>query len=153
MRRHQPELTRRTVIASLSSVTLGLAQSTPKALAQKAPPSFHRVGAVLQVSDQGSGLDRVVLLETPGVFRLGFAASDNWGIDTWYDLVNDPEAQTNLLSAQAAMKAGSVLATSPPAPNSSATMRACMPAASRHVLNAASARSAMPSHVSPDCGS
>jgi hypothetical protein len=50
----------------------------------------------VQLVDAGSGLSRKVTVESKGLFRLVFEAADNWGIAQWYDLVNDPSAQTNL---------------------------------------------------------
>jgi hypothetical protein len=50
----------------------------------------------MQLVDSGSGLKRTVTVESTGLFRLVFEAADNWGIAQWYDLVNDPSAQTNL---------------------------------------------------------
>lgn len=50
----------------------------------------------MQLVDAGSGLRRTVTVESAGLFRLVFEAADNWGIAQWYDLVNDPSAQTNL---------------------------------------------------------
>lgn len=52
--------------------------------------------AILSLTDTGTGIDRVVTIESSGQFRLVFEAADNWGISGWYDLVNDPLAQTNL---------------------------------------------------------
>ena len=50
----------------------------------------------VQLIDSGLGLSRTVTVESTGLFRLVFEAADNWGIAQWYDLVNDPSAQTNL---------------------------------------------------------
>jgi hypothetical protein len=50
----------------------------------------------VRLVDSGSGLRRTVTVESTGLFRLVFEAADNWGIAQWYDLVNDPSAQTNL---------------------------------------------------------
>jgi hypothetical protein len=50
----------------------------------------------VRLVDSGSGLSRTVTVESTGLFRLVFEASDNWGIAQWYDLVNDPSAKTNL---------------------------------------------------------
>lgn len=50
----------------------------------------------VRLVDSGSGLSRTVTVESTGLFRLVFEAADNWGIAQWYDLVNDPSAQTNL---------------------------------------------------------
>jgi hypothetical protein len=52
--------------------------------------------AGMQLVDSGSGVKRTVTVESIGLFRLVFEAADNWGIAQWYDLVNDPSAQTNL---------------------------------------------------------
>jgi hypothetical protein len=53
-------------------------------------------GGSMTLVDSGSGLRRKVTVESTGLFRLVFEAADNWGIAQWYDLVNDPSAQTNL---------------------------------------------------------
>ena len=50
----------------------------------------------MHLVESGSGLQRMVTVESIGLFRLVFEAADNWGIAQWYDLVNDPSAQTNL---------------------------------------------------------
>jgi hypothetical protein len=50
----------------------------------------------MRLVDTGSGLSQTVTVESTGLFRLVFEASDNWGIAQWYDLVNDPSAKTNL---------------------------------------------------------
>lgn len=50
----------------------------------------------LRLTESGSGLGRSVTVESRGLFRLVFEAGDNWGLSQWYDLVNDPSAQTNL---------------------------------------------------------
>lgn len=54
----------------------------------------------LMLSEAGNDIDRQVTIESKGQFRLRFAASDNWGLDSWHDLVNDPLARTNLLEAE-----------------------------------------------------
>jgi hypothetical protein len=50
----------------------------------------------MTLTDSGSGLRRMVTVESTGLFRLVFEAADNWGLAQWYDLVNDPSANTNL---------------------------------------------------------
>jgi hypothetical protein len=65
--------------------------SSVPAIVAGAPP-------VLKLTDAGTDLDRVVTIESVGLFRLVFEASDNWGLAQWYDLVNDPTAQTDLLA-------------------------------------------------------
>lgn len=50
----------------------------------------------MTLTDSGSGLSRMVTIESTGLFRLVFEAADNWGLAQWYDLVHDPSAQTNL---------------------------------------------------------
>ncbi|HEX3227452.1 MAG TPA: hypothetical protein VHQ95_00725 [Pyrinomonadaceae bacterium] len=61
------------------------------------PPagSAHSIPS-MTLTDSGSGLSRKVTVESTGLFRLVFEAADNWGLAQWYDLVNDPSAQTNL---------------------------------------------------------
>jgi len=51
---------------------------------------------ILSLSDSGTGIDRIVTIESTGQFRLAFEAASNWGLSKWYDLVNDPLATTNL---------------------------------------------------------
>lgn len=58
----------------------------------------YAASPTLHVSDSGTGVDRKVTVESTGQFRLIFDAGFNWGISQWYDLVNDPNATTNLSS-------------------------------------------------------
>ena len=58
--------------------------------------NIRPVAATLSLTDDGSGIDRMVSIESTGQFRIVFEAADNWGIAQWYDLVNDPTATTNL---------------------------------------------------------
>jgi len=51
----------------------------------------------LSVSDFGVGINRVVSVTSPGLFKLAFEATENFGLSRWYDLVNDP-AMTNDLA-------------------------------------------------------
>lgn len=51
----------------------------------------------LTVRESGSGLDHAVHVESPGLFRLGLDAWMNYGLTSWFDLVNDPEGKTDLL--------------------------------------------------------
>jgi hypothetical protein len=60
-------------------------------------PAPNPSGAGLTLVDVGTGLDRVVTIDSVGVFRLVFEAADNWGLSQWYDLVNDPTGSTNLV--------------------------------------------------------
>jgi hypothetical protein len=53
-------------------------------------------GGSMTLADSGTGLNRKVTVESTGLFRVVFEAGDNWGLAQWYDLVNDPSAQTNL---------------------------------------------------------
>lgn len=59
------------------------------AMAQLAPS--------LSLVDTGTDWDEVVTIESAGQFRLEFTAKDNWGLSSWFDLVNDPTATTNLI--------------------------------------------------------
>lgn len=52
--------------------------------------------AGLTVTDNNTGIERTVSVESTGQFRLVFEAADNWGITQWYDLVNDPTASVSL---------------------------------------------------------
>ena len=44
----------------------------------------------------GTGTNQIATVESSNQFRLVFEAADNWGLSQWYDLVNDPNATTNL---------------------------------------------------------
>jgi hypothetical protein len=78
----------------LSIALAGYANSqTPWAENRPAAPT---PGSSLRLTDSGSGLSRRVTVESTGLFRLVFEAGDNWGLSQWYDLINDPSAQTNL---------------------------------------------------------
>jgi hypothetical protein len=55
--------------------------------------------AQLSVVTAGSGINQTVTVESSGLFRLIFSATDNWGMSDYYDLVNDPTASTNLALA------------------------------------------------------
>jgi hypothetical protein len=91
MIRHQFELK----IFCAVGAMLGLTQTCCNCAASVDPAKSPS----LQLIDSGSGLLRSVTIESGGQFRLVFEASDNWGLDQWYDLVNDPKAMTNLLEA------------------------------------------------------
>ena len=54
--------------------------------------------AGLTLIDSGSGINRVVTIESSGQFRLAFEAAMNYGLSKWYDLVNDPTASLNILA-------------------------------------------------------
>lgn len=58
----------------------------------------YAAAPILSVSDSGTLMDRKVTVESSGQFRLVFDAGFNWGISQWYDLLNDPNATTNLTS-------------------------------------------------------
>lgn len=53
----------------------------------------------LSVVDAGAGINEIVTVESSNTFRIVFEAQDNWGLSQWYDLVNDPNATTNLALA------------------------------------------------------
>jgi hypothetical protein len=55
--------------------------------------------AQLSYMDTGTGINEVVTITSANQFKLTFSAADNWGLDGWYDLVNDPSATTNLALA------------------------------------------------------
>lgn len=50
----------------------------------------------LSLVDSGTGINETITVESSFLFRLVFEADDNWGLSQWYDLVNDPKANTNL---------------------------------------------------------
>lgn len=52
----------------------------------------------LSVTDTGSGINQVIMVESSGQFKIGFTAKRNFGITCWYDLVNDPAATTNIIN-------------------------------------------------------
>jgi hypothetical protein len=52
--------------------------------------------AGMALTDSGTGINRVVTVESSGQFRLVLDAAHNWGLSSWYDLVNDPSASLNL---------------------------------------------------------
>jgi hypothetical protein len=53
-------------------------------------------GPSLSLVISGTGTNQIATVESSHQFRLVFEASDNWGLSQWYDLVNDPNATTNL---------------------------------------------------------
>jgi hypothetical protein len=53
-------------------------------------------GPSLSLVISGTGTNQIATVESSNQFRLVFEASDNWGLSQWYDLVNDPNATTNL---------------------------------------------------------
>jgi len=61
------------------------------------PPSSPPSG--LSLSCSGTGINQAITIDSAGQFRLVFEAADNWGLSQWYDLVNDPNATTNLTLA------------------------------------------------------
>lgn len=50
----------------------------------------------LSLTDTGTGINRVVTIESSGQFRIAFEAVQNFGLSKWYDLVNDPGMNTDL---------------------------------------------------------
>lgn len=81
-------------IGTAAQILLGLVLTL--VLAGSDYGQITRSRGAMQLVDSGSGLRRTVTVESTGLFRLVFEAADNWGIAQWYDLVNDPSAQTNL---------------------------------------------------------
>jgi Putative Ig domain len=77
-----------------SSITVAAAGSTVCGSTSVSPPASG-----LSLVCSGTGINETVTVESAGQFRLVFEAYDNWGIDQWYDLVNDPTATTNLVMA------------------------------------------------------
>jgi Putative Ig domain len=69
-----------------SSITIASAGSSTSG------PSAQALSLVIS----GTGINQIATVESSGQFRLVFEASDNWGLSQWYDLVNDPNATTNL---------------------------------------------------------
>lgn len=50
---------------------------------------------IVRETDNGT-INHTVTIEAPGRFRLGFAASYNYGLSEWYDLINDPDGKRNI---------------------------------------------------------
>lgn len=50
----------------------------------------------LSVTQSGSGNTATITVTSSGQFSLTWDAADNWGLDGWYDLINDPTLTTNL---------------------------------------------------------
>jgi len=50
----------------------------------------------LKLSETGTGLDHTVIIESPGMFKLGFENGLNYGLSQWFDLVNDPQAKVDI---------------------------------------------------------
>jgi len=55
------------------------------------------VAGTLSLNNTGSGLSQTVTIDSVGLFRLVFEASNNGGLTQWYDLLHDPSAQNNLI--------------------------------------------------------
>jgi hypothetical protein len=77
-----------------SSITIAAAGAPVCGTPPQPPPTSG-----LSLVCSGTGINQTVTVESIGQFRLVFEAADNWGISQWYDLVNDPNAMTNLLLA------------------------------------------------------
>lgn len=90
-----------TVIASIAAgkahdaggIGNNASTSTDNVVTFNAPPP----AGSLSLTDVGTGINRVVTIQSGGLFRLIFEAADNYGLSQWYDLVNDPAASTNLI--------------------------------------------------------
>jgi hypothetical protein len=50
----------------------------------------------LSLVSTGSGNTQTITVTSSGQFKLVWESSNNWGLDGWYDLVNDPGATLNL---------------------------------------------------------
>ena len=78
-------------VAAAGSSTCGGVPATPSS----------SLASGLTLTCLGGGINQMVTIESFRQFRLVFEAQDNWGISQWYDLVNDPNAKTNLTLAYA----------------------------------------------------
>ncbi len=92
MQRPDGRLDRRSFLAgsALACAEVARAQAAPRFEIEEQPK--------LSLRSAGQGLDRTVTIESSHQFRLRFSSADNWGLDQWFDLVNDPEAQVDLLA-------------------------------------------------------
>lgn len=79
-------------VATSGGLSNNASTSTDNTVTFNAPPP----SGSLSLIDTGTGLNRVVTVESGGQFRLVFEAADNWGLSQWYDLVFDPGATKNL---------------------------------------------------------
>jgi hypothetical protein len=76
---------------------IGQSASAAVTVGNPSAPSGDPSGPELTLVDVGTGLNRVVTIDSVGLFRLVFEAADNWGLSQWYDLVHDPTGSTNLV--------------------------------------------------------
>lgn len=60
--------------------------------------SLFAAAQTLSVSQAGSGNTATVAVTLSGQIKWQWSAADNWGLDGWWDLVNDASATTNLAS-------------------------------------------------------
>jgi len=67
-------------------------QALSISIATASGPSAQTLSLVIS----GTGINQIATVESSHQFRLVFEASDNWSLSQWYDLVNDPNATTNL---------------------------------------------------------
>jgi len=90
-------VTRKVIFSLVLTIIVPVCAESHGYWAENRPPagSAHSIPS-MTLTDSGSGLSRKVTVESTGLFRLVFEAADNWGLAQWYDLVNDPSAQTNL---------------------------------------------------------
>lgn len=70
--------------------------------------SLSTVAQTLSVTQAGSGNTATIAVTSSGQLKLVWDAADNWGLDGWYDLVNDPTATTNLASPVYSVNGSSV---------------------------------------------
>jgi hypothetical protein len=89
--------TRKMILSLVLTIIVPVCAESQSYWAENRPPagSAHSIPS-MTLTDSGSGLRWTVSVESTGLFRLVFEAADNWGLAQWYDLVNDPSAQTNL---------------------------------------------------------
>lgn len=58
--------------------------------------SFAATYGMKSESSGAGSMDHTVTVESLGQFRLAFEAAYNYGMSQWFDLVNDPNAKTNI---------------------------------------------------------
>ena len=90
-------VTRKVIFSLALTIIVPVCAESQSYWAENRPPAGTAQSIPrMTLTDSGSGLSRMVTVESTGLFRLVFEAADNWGLAQWYDLVNDPSAQNNL---------------------------------------------------------
>jgi hypothetical protein len=84
-------------------VFAGLLQGSICAAAPASQPADNHA---MTVTDTGDGMARVVTIESPHLFRLGFELASNAGLSRWYDLVNDPAGAVCLTATPSIGRSG-----------------------------------------------